>query len=215
MRIALVSYEYPPDTATGGIAIYTRQWARLLLLRGHYVEVFCASYSRTESVVEDGFLVHRIQESDRMLFKKTILPIFCERHQIKNFDVIESPEFNADGKLIRQSYPEIKLVVKLHSPTFLIDEFNEVNANVSFWAKQRFIAGAYMRFQKPSKYWKKIVIFIWRRGFLLLMQTLSLLLQKVCELLLQVSGSCHFRKLCICPIRICLILLTCQYLLNL
>lgn len=155
MRIALVSYEYPPDTATGGIATYTRQWARLLFSRGHDVEVFCASLSRTESVVEEGILVHRVEEEDRTLFKKKILPVFSERHQLKKFDVIESPEFNADGKLIKQAYPEVNLVVKLHTPSFLMDALNETNSTVSFWQKLRVTAGAYRRFRKPSKYWKK------------------------------------------------------------
>ncbi len=155
MRIALVSYEYPPDTATGGIATYTHHWARLLFSRGHDVEVFCASFSRTDSLVEEGILVHRVQEEDRTLFKKTILPIFRERHQLKKFDVIESPEFNADGKLIKQAYPEVKLVVKLHTPSFLMDDLNETNSTVSFWQKLRVTAGAYRRFRTPSRYWKK------------------------------------------------------------
>jgi glycosyltransferase involved in cell wall biosynthesis len=155
MRIALVSYEYPPDTATGGIATYTSQWAKLLFSRGHDVEVFCASFSRTESVLEDGIPVHRIKEDDRSLFKKNVLPVFSERHQLKKFDVMESPEFNADGKLIKQTYPGIKLVVKLHTPSFLMDELNQVQYGVTFLQKLRVIAGAYRRFQKPSKYWQK------------------------------------------------------------
>ena len=155
MRIALVSYEYPPDTATGGIATYTRQWAKLLFSRGHDVEIFCASHLRTESIVEDGIAVHRVQETDRHLFKKTILPVFRERHNYKKVHVVESPEFNADAKLIKQCYPEIKLVVKLHTPSFLIDELNELNLRVSFLQKLRVIVGAYRRFQRPIKYWKK------------------------------------------------------------
>ncbi|RXK57428.1 glycosyltransferase family 1 protein [Lacibacter luteus] len=155
MRIALVSYEYPPDTAVGGIATYTRQWAKLLSSRGHDVEVFCASTSRAVSEEVDGVVVHRVPETDRIRFKETILPVFTVRHQWKKFDVVESPEFNADGKLIKETYPEIKLVVKLHTPSFLMDELNEANAPVSFLQKLRVITGAYRRFQKPSKYWKK------------------------------------------------------------
>jgi len=152
MRIALVSYEYPPDTATGGIATYTRQWALLLSSRGHEVEVFCASFTRSGSEEVDGLVIHRVQEADRIQFKKSILPIFSVRHQRKHFDVVESPEFNADGKYIRQVYPEIKLVVKLHSPSFLMDKLDE---NMSFLQKLRVVVGAFRRFQKPSKIWQK------------------------------------------------------------
>ena len=47
MRIAFISYEYPPDTAAGGIATYARQAAHMLRDRGHAVEVFAASPHRT------------------------------------------------------------------------------------------------------------------------------------------------------------------------
>lgn len=155
MRIALVSYEYPPDTAVGGIATYTQQWAYLLASRGHEVEVFCASPSRTISEVAIDILIHRVQETDRVSFKETILPVFAARHEWKKFEIIESPEFNADGKLIKEKYPEIKLVVKLHTPSFLMNELNEINLGVSLAQKLRMMLGAYRRFQKPSKYWEK------------------------------------------------------------
>lgn len=155
MRIALVSYEYPPDTAVGGIATYTRQWARVLSSRGHDVEVFCASLSREGSIEEDGLMVHRIIESDRINFKYSIMSVFTKRHGWNKFEVAESPEFNSDGKILKEKYPEIRIVVKLHTPSFLMDQLNEVNVGITIWQKLRLILGAYRNFQKPSKFWKK------------------------------------------------------------
>lgn len=43
MKIAFITFEYPPDTADGGIATYVKQAANMLQLRGNQVEVFAAS----------------------------------------------------------------------------------------------------------------------------------------------------------------------------
>jgi glycogen synthase len=57
MKIAFISYEYPPDTSYGGIATYVKQASQLLCQRGHHVEVFAASPDRCGTEVEEGILV--------------------------------------------------------------------------------------------------------------------------------------------------------------
>ncbi|MEH2108257.1 glycogen/starch synthase [Nostoc sp.] len=57
MKIAFISYEYPPDTAYGGIATYLYQAARVLQQRGHLVEVFAGSTYRTTTETENEILV--------------------------------------------------------------------------------------------------------------------------------------------------------------
>jgi glycogen synthase len=54
MKIAFISYEYPPDTAVGGIATYVYHAAKMMNERGHNVEVFAASGKRSCSEVENG-----------------------------------------------------------------------------------------------------------------------------------------------------------------
>lgn len=154
MRIALISYEYPPDTAFGGIGTYTQQWAKLLKERGHDVEVFCASGIRAGTEIEEGIPVHRVKEVDRINFKFSVVEIFKQRHEWKAFGFCESPEFNADGKIVKTQFPEVKLVVKLHTPSFLMNELNDLQKRVNLIQKLRTIVGAYRRFQKPVKYWK-------------------------------------------------------------
>jgi glycogen(starch) synthase len=158
MRIGLVSYEYPPDTAVGGIATYTQQWAKVLAQRGHSVEVFCASTTRSTTGFEEGVFVNRLLEKDRCLFKKTILFRFAERHQLNKFDFIESPEFGCDALFIKSSFPQIRLIVKLHTPSYLVNELNSNHHEITFFEKIRFILGSYRRFKIPKKYWNDLEI---------------------------------------------------------
>lgn len=122
MHIGYISYEYPPDTAVGGISTYVYQVSQVMKNRGHTVEVFCASYERTVSEWYEGILVHRIRcgEPERMKFSGLILQSFSERHTVAPFDLIESPEYSADGLAIKQQYPDLTLIVKLHTPHYLI-----------------------------------------------------------------------------------------------
>jgi len=120
MNIAFISYEFPPDAAYGGISTYVSQAARMLSSRGHRVEVFTSSPSRAGSIVEDGILVHRILGSDHFSFPAAIGPPFANRHAAVGFDVLEGPEYGADALDAVRRVPDIPLVVKLHTPSFLL-----------------------------------------------------------------------------------------------
>src|SRR6185369_13244206 len=103
MRIAFVSYEYPPDTADGGIATYVQQAAWMLRDCGHEVEVFAASRECTRTSRESGLSVHRILTENRQVFAEQIAPVFIRRHQAAPFDVLEGPDYNADAsEIVRQ-----------------------------------------------------------------------------------------------------------------
>lgn len=126
MKIALISYEYPPDSAYGGIATYAYQAAKMLHRRGHHVEVFSSSLRRCGTEIEEGIFVHRVvvpsagrSEKDRINFSKQVGTFFAERHATIQFDVVEGPEYGADAQEVIRLVPEIPLVVKLHTPSFL------------------------------------------------------------------------------------------------
>lgn len=120
MKIAFITYEYPPDAAYGGIATYVHQAARMLYGRGHHVEVFTSSPYRSGTEIEDGLVVHRIVNYDFGSFAVDIGQVFAERHATVKFDVLEGPEFSADAREAVRLVPEIPLVVKLHTPRFLV-----------------------------------------------------------------------------------------------
>lgn len=126
MRIAFISFEYPPDTADGGIATYIYQASRMLADRGHSVEVFCGSRERTGSCQEGPILVHRLQADHERGFSRgkgfagEIADVFAERHNAAPFDVLEGPEWRADAYYAVRRVPDIPLVLKLHTPSYLL-----------------------------------------------------------------------------------------------
>lgn len=129
MHIAFISYEYPPDTAAGGIATYVKQAAFMLASRGHDVEVFTAGRGRGGTEREDGVLVHRLQDPDGPGdgtgdFAARIAPVFAARHAASAFDVLEGPEYRAEARDAVRLVPDIPLVVKLHTPSFVLRSLN-------------------------------------------------------------------------------------------
>lgn len=117
MKLAFISYEYPPDTAVGGIATYLYQVVRMLADAGHQVEVFAASATREGSDVEaSGALVHRIQVASRDRFPAQVAPLFQARHREIGFEVLEGPDHLAEAYEAACLCPELPYVVKLHTP---------------------------------------------------------------------------------------------------
>jgi len=119
MRIAFVSYEYPPDAAYGGIGTYVDHASRMLAARGHQVEVFSSSPHRAGTFEQGAVRVHRIVETDYLRFGERIGPVFAERHARVRFDVLEGPDYGADARDAFARTGDVALVVKLHTPTFL------------------------------------------------------------------------------------------------
>ncbi len=60
MRIAIVSREYPPETAWGGIGTFYAAFARGLREAGHDVEVFTQGLTEDRMEERDGILIHRV-----------------------------------------------------------------------------------------------------------------------------------------------------------
>lgn len=124
MKVAFVSYEYPPDTADGGIATYVQQAGRMLSNCGHHVEVFAGSRERSGHADEDGVLIHRVQVDRAEQFGRRVSVPFADRHSKVRFDVLEGPDYGADADDASQLVPSVPLVVKLHTPRFLVKETN-------------------------------------------------------------------------------------------
>jgi len=124
VRLAYISYEYPPDSANGGIATYVAQAARMMQRRGWAVEVFAASPVRSEVVEQDGIRTHWLPETDRLAFADAAGKAFAARHREARFDVLEGPEYHADACVAKKLVPDVPLVVKMHTPSALIRELN-------------------------------------------------------------------------------------------
>lgn len=135
MRVALVSFEYPPDSAYGGIATYVHQAAAILSERGHSVEVFASSRYRSGQFEERNHVVNWILENERGRFSEAVEPAFAQRHSACRFDVVESPEYHADGQKIRKRHPRLAHVVKLHTPSQLIESSGATRPTFRGWLR--------------------------------------------------------------------------------
>jgi glycogen(starch) synthase len=133
MRVAYISYEYPPDTAHGGIATYVAQAARMMANRGHDVEVFAASPSRQVTLDSDGVIQHLIRAKDNEAFARGVVEAFHLRHLFKAFDLIEATEWQADARFAVTQAPNVALVIKMHTPTVVIDRINKKYQNRDRW----------------------------------------------------------------------------------
>jgi glycogen synthase len=124
MRIAYISYEYPPDSSNGGIATYAAQAARMMARRGHEVEVFASSPRRFGRFESNGIVEHWIQETNGQQFGIVAGHVFAARHAEEPFDVLEGPEYNADARKAVELRPTVPLVVKMHTPSLMIERLN-------------------------------------------------------------------------------------------
>lgn len=150
MRIALISYEFAGTATGGGIGTYARGAATMLAARGHEVEVF-TSAPAASFALPAGVVVHAASVAWEV-FPPAVASLFAGRHMARRFDVVEGPDFGAQAKEVARSFPELPLVVKLHTPTFLIDEIG--HSYLSPARKARFVLGGLRRGRLPRPYWR-------------------------------------------------------------
>lgn len=145
MRIAFISYEYPPETGGGGIGTYLTHIIPALINAGHSIVLFAGTY-RSHAYWQEKTVL-RIPCKDQIEFNKEVVTYFSREHQSKSFDIIETTDFQGWGLEVIRTYPEIPYVVKLHTPRFLIDTLHY--KPLSFKEKIRFSLGALKRFKLP------------------------------------------------------------------
>ena len=108
MRIAFISYEYPPDISQGGIATYLRQISKVLKKRGHDIEIFASSTYRDKTHFDFEFKVHRIKCQSVSEFNLLVLDRFSLVHETNPFDIVECPEIHAHSLIIQRKYPNLR-----------------------------------------------------------------------------------------------------------
>jgi glycogen synthase len=142
LHICIVSMEYPPETDRGGVGTYSAILSKALARLGHRVTVVAQGLSCACSIEQDGVTVRRVKEHNhpwavrlgRMLDVAELAGflVYSERvceeivaidatHPI---DVIEVPEWAVETVFARRSFPHIPVVVRLHTPQFLLDQIN-------------------------------------------------------------------------------------------
>ncbi|MEO8414415.1 MAG: glycosyltransferase family 4 protein [Ginsengibacter sp.] len=152
MRIAFITYEFPPDTGKGGIGTYTKQVSDILAKEKWDVHVFAGSHTRQEKNVEEGLTVHRIKCTSPHDFKLNVLQVFSDIQTVQAFDILESPEINGNAGEIKIKYPQIPLVVRLHAPGYLVESLKKTY--VPFLAKLRYVLGSLRTLRFDLGYWR-------------------------------------------------------------
>ena len=105
---------------------------------GHSVRVFAAG-KRTDLLNNPtGVRIRRIPATTRTEFSTAIVPHIIEEHARMPFDVIEAPEIGPEGAAIFAALPSVARVVKLHTPTFLVQRIgwdaHPAHTRLRFWA---------------------------------------------------------------------------------
>ena len=129
LNICLISREYPPDTAFGGIATFSRDTALMLTQRGHRVTVFSQSLSENREFDDNGVRVVKVKVPDRLnnyrvlppfilAFNTVILQAIRRHHRDTPFDLVDAPDHLAEG--LFASFTSIPVVTRLHTPYALI-----------------------------------------------------------------------------------------------
>jgi glycogen(starch) synthase len=144
LAICFVSQEYPEETGWGGIGTYTHEMAHALARAGHKVIVVSRALSRPQHYFEANDVeVYRILPS----FNVNSTPVlwrlnrwwegyrFAVASQLgkilreRKIDIIESPELHAEPLLHSLLHSRPPLVVRLHSGSRVVAEFEPDRVN--------------------------------------------------------------------------------------
>lgn len=122
MRIAFITSEYSGLPNSGGIGSYFQHAARCLANAGQEIEVFTSGFpSQLQS--EKGIDFHQLGESSSPNFAVHAAEAFLSRHRKAPFDILESAELNAEGLYAARAVPEIANVVRIHSPSIILNRY--------------------------------------------------------------------------------------------
>ena len=156
MKIALLSFEYPPETGFGGIGTYTWYQARGLAKLGHEVHVLAGATEPTDlrSTEHDGVTVFRYRQKakrPKLFALMQRMKLAWTRNRLENaqsmraglgklleehrYDVVEMPECGAEGLYINGRI-DAPTVIKFHSPAKLIMGTYDVSRADQIWTSR-------------------------------------------------------------------------------
>jgi glycogen(starch) synthase len=167
MKLALLSFEYPPETGFGGIGTYSWYQARALAKLGHDVHVFAGHTEPKSTHTEhDGVRVTRLHKQgwlsnsleslrqrrawwgqNRIQTAHAAYLMLRKAVEKESFDWVEFPECGADGAIVTQLL-QIPSMVRFHSPARLIMNIYDtprIDREVTAFVEQIGILGATVR----------------------------------------------------------------------
>ena len=107
LKIALISQEYPPESAKGGIGSQTYLKAHCLTAMGHDVRVISRSSGLDRSQrFDNGVRIIRIPSTpmavytelaDWLNYSQRVAEEISKQHSIEPFDLLDFPEWSCEG----------------------------------------------------------------------------------------------------------------------
>ena len=135
MRICIVSQEYPPETAKGGIGTQAIAKARGLAKRGHDVEVISRSLDgRQAESFDNSIRITRVASTpmavytaiaDWLTHSAAVTAAISAAHDRRPFDLVEFPEWACEGYvhlLNRCEWNHMPTIIHLHGPLAMLAE---------------------------------------------------------------------------------------------
>lgn len=122
MRVALISSEYGGLAGSGGIGSYFANLVRGLSERSCEVEVF-TSGNQGDLLERENVWFHHLGDASLPLFAFRVVEAFQKAHSQRPFDVLEYGELKAEGLWVARAFPEVARVVRLHSPSVILDRY--------------------------------------------------------------------------------------------
>ncbi|MFH0876640.1 MAG: glycosyltransferase [Candidatus Omnitrophota bacterium] len=128
LNICLVSREYPPETAWGGIGTYTHHLAHGLAKLGHRVHVIAQSLGAEYDTQDQGVLVHRLKHPVlfpgkfllnefrlRLEYSQRVAGKIRNLMQSEALDIVEGPNLAAET-FVYSLGKKTPLVTRIHTP---------------------------------------------------------------------------------------------------
>lgn len=156
MRIALISYEFPPHSL-GGIGTYASHTTRMLAARGHDVTVFSSTsekYPHQDAIA--NIKVLRVPTTNRQTFHLPAVSALVDANATTPFDIAEIPDLFAEGYGLRARLPKLPIVLRAHTPSYIAHEvdFLSTPRSVRSLSAIRRLLGGVANGERWSDVWK-------------------------------------------------------------
>jgi len=132
LRICFLSREYPEETGWGGIGSYTYYISHALAKMGHKVSVISLSPKAERTRFDGSVLVKRLHHKkwirgaflDQLAYSFKVWRRISTLLRKEAIDIVECPDYYSEGFFFSKTESPIPLVLRCHTPTFLMAQFD-------------------------------------------------------------------------------------------
>lgn len=167
MRVALISSEFAGLPGSGGIGTYFDHLARGLVRAGCEVEIFTSGHN-DDLPPRAGVVFHHLGNAAPPDFAVFAGLAFRDRHHQAPFDVLECGELKAEGAWAARWAREVGFVVRLHSPSVILNRYLDIHPSAWNYGKKIFFQitaaiGAWRRGLPLRPFFLEPFSFVWNQ----------------------------------------------------